>query len=135
MDGPYIKSKIMQPIPQITDPSRSGGEAVELLDEQPFGVVDEARQLLHCRHAVRRRSDALLLRVHGLARLGEDVGVLGRREHAVEVRLAEAFAHGEDVLCGVRGREGQLCDSGLVCVRIVVSGRRKRIFFMRHLFS
>jgi hypothetical protein len=101
----YIKGKVMQPITEIATPARPTSKAVELLDEQLFGVVDEAGQLLHGAHAIRSGGDALLLRVDGFARLGENVGVLGRGEDAVEVSLAEAFADGEDVLCGVGGGE------------------------------
>ena len=43
----------------------------------------------------------------GLARLGEDIGVLRRREDAVEVGLAEALADGEDIFGGVGGGEGE----------------------------
>jgi hypothetical protein len=97
----YIKSKIVQPVPKITCSAWPAGEAVELLDEQPFRVVDEAGQLLHGGHAIRSSRNAFLLCVNRLPCLGEDVRVFGRGEDTVEVGLAEALADGENVFGGV----------------------------------
>lgn len=67
----------MQPIPQIAPPSPAS-EAVKLLNQQPLRVVDEAGELLHGGHTVGGRSDALLLGMYGLARLGKDVRIYSR---------------------------------------------------------
>lgn len=91
----------MQPVPKITCSAWPVGEAVELFDEQPFRIVDEAGQLHHGGHAVRSGCDAFLLRVDRLPRLSEDVRVFGRGEDAIEVGLAEALADREDVFGGV----------------------------------
>jgi hypothetical protein len=91
----------VQPVPKITCSAWPAGEAIELLDEQPFRVVDEAGQLLHGSHAVRSGRNTFLLRVDRLPRLGEDVRVFRRGEDAVEVGLAEALADGENVFGGV----------------------------------
>lgn len=71
---PYIEGEVMQPIPQIAPPAPAS-EAVKLLKQQPLRVVDEAGELLHGGHTVGGRGDALLLGVHGLARLGKDVRI------------------------------------------------------------
>ena len=91
----------MQPVPKVTCSVWLAGEAVELLDEQPFRVVDEAGQLLHGGHTVWSGCDAFLLSVDRLPRFSEDVRVFGRGEDAIEVGLAEALADREDVFGGV----------------------------------
>jgi hypothetical protein len=98
----------VQPVSKITCSAWPAGEAVELLDEQPFRVVDEAGQLLHGGHAVRSGHDAFLLRVDRLSRLSEDVWVFGRGEDAIEVGLAEALADSEDVFGGIGRGEREL---------------------------
>lgn len=85
-----------------------GAELIEPADEVVDGVVDEGAELAHGRHRVRHVGHLLLHRVHVLPRLREDVRVLRRREHVVEVRLVEALARREDVARDQGRREREL---------------------------
>lgn len=65
--------------------------------------------------------------MHGFARLGEDVRVLGRGEDGVKVGFVEALAGGEDLAGGVGGGEGEFVrgdadDGAEVFVQVDVVG-------------
>lgn len=87
-------------------------ELGDLAHEHLDSVVDEGAELPHRGHAVGDVGHLLLLCVHLLADLREDVGVLWRREDGVEVRLVETLPGREDVTrcCGAGDRDLVGCD-------------------------
>lgn len=137
----HVEGEEVQPLAQVDDGARRlraaddadgirllgfrgggvgvGAEGAHARDEELDGVVDEGAELAHRRHRVRHVGHLLLHRVHLLAHLGEDVRVLGRREHAVEVGLVEPLPGREDVPGDVgRGERdliGSDADHGPVC--------------------
>lgn len=106
----HVEGEEVQPVAEVDDGVAAGetrlleagdrgvgAELVEPAHEEVDGVVDEGAELAHRRHRVRHVGYLLLHRVHVLAHLSEDIRVLRRREHRVEVRLVEALAGREDV--------------------------------------
>ncbi len=139
-----VEGKVVKISTQIKDGSgwsRAGAgrhEVVHLLCQNLDRVVDEGAELLHGRHAVGYVGYALLLCVHVLADLGEDVGILRRREYAIEVGLEEPLSRAEEVPRGLRGRQrdfirGNPHDGAVLSVEIDVMpvgvARRRRSDF------
>jgi len=91
-----IESKVVQPVTKVKFPI-FGCESVDLFHEQFFGVVYEARELLHGAHTVRSGGNAFLLSMNSFSCLCEYIGVLWRRKDAVEVCLPKPFTDGENV--------------------------------------
>lgn len=95
----------MEIIPQATDTTpllvvRGDVEPFQCLDQLPLHVVDGRSHLLHRCHAVRLHGEALQLGVFPFADLGEDVWILRRREHPVEVGFRDPLANGQDISRG-----------------------------------
>ena len=117
----HVEGKEVQPCPEIEDLAptslvvtltvvvpAAGAVLGDFLGQHLDRVVNERAQLPHSGHAVGYIGDLLLLRVHFLADLREDVRVLRWREDGVEVRLVEPLPGREHVARHYRGRDRDL---------------------------
>lgn len=86
-----VESVVVQCVAQIAVLVTSLAHAIQLRQEQTFGVLDVMGHGVHRSHGIWVRGIPLLHRMNLLSGLRENIRILWRGEDAIEVCLVEAF--------------------------------------------